>query len=155
MSTDTDKLLSEDDLKSVATTDAGGHRGTQAPFPPVQPALHRNGGAKPDAGERLRVLAKMRDERRALYGDNYIKAGYAMAFMLGKIELRTPRDYIRFGLLVQEYSKLSRYSVQWKDGHQDSLDDLAVYAQLLAEVDAMTDEDLAKAATKTMIVRER
>jgi hypothetical protein len=105
---------------------------------------------KPDAGERLMALARMRNERKALYGDNYIRAGYAMAFMLGKIELRTPRDYIRMGLLVQEFSKLSRYSVQWEKGHPDSLDDISVYAQLLQEVDAMTEEEMGKHITKSL-----
>ena len=96
------------------------------------------------------ALARMRNERKALYGDNYIRAGYAMAFMLGKIELRTPRDYIRMGLLVQEFSKLSRYSVQWEKGHPDSLDDISVYAQLLQEVDAMTEEEMGKHITKSL-----
>jgi hypothetical protein len=77
-----------------------------------------------------------------------------MAFMLGQVTLRTPKDYIRFGLLVQQYSKLSRYSVQWPTSHEDSLDDLSVYSQILAEVDAMTVEELAKAATKTMVIKE-
>ena len=73
-----------------------------------------------------------------------------MAFMLGKITLQTPRDYIRMGLLVQKFSKLSRYSIQWDKGHPDSLDDQSVYSQLLAEVDAMSEEEMAKHITKSL-----
>jgi hypothetical protein len=103
-----------------------------------------------EAGDRLRKLAELRDERKELYGDNYLRAGYAMAFMLGQVTLKSPRDYVRMGLLVQEFSKLSRYSIQWKEGHQDSLDDLAVYAQILAEVDGMTNEMMSRQIAKSV-----
>jgi hypothetical protein len=147
MSIETDNLLNLDDLKLEDIERA----------PPASPsstpsrtAPRVNGSTQPNAAERLRNLARLRDERKALYGDNYIRAGYAMAFMLGKVELRTPRDYIRIGLLVQEFSKLSRYSVQWEKGHGDSLDDLSVYAQILQEVDAMTEDDLGKHIAKSL-----
>jgi hypothetical protein len=40
------------------------------------------------------------------------------------------------GLLVQIMSKLSRYCANFNQGgHEDSLDDLAVYSVLLQEVD--------------------
>jgi hypothetical protein len=103
-----------------------------------------------DAAERLKRLAKLRDERKALYGDNYIRAGFAMAFMLGKITLRTPKDYARFGLLAQEFSKLSRYCIQWREGHEDSNDDLSVYAQILNEVDAMSEDDMGRYAARML-----
>ena len=137
MSIETENSRIMDDLKSGI--------GEALKSKPTEPSRR-----KLDAAERLRGLAKLRDERKALYGDNYIRAGFAMAFMLGTVTLRTPRDYIRFGLIAHQYSKMSRYSIQWKDGHPDSLDDLSVYSQILATVDDMDDQDLSDYAAKML-----
>jgi len=93
--------------------------------------------------ERLEALIKIREERGTDYRDNYLRVGVAMTSLLGEVRLRTPRDQIRFSLLNHIFSKLSRYCILWdKGGHEDSLNDLAVYSQILAEVDAMPEEDL-------------
>lgn len=90
------------------------------------------------ADSRLIALAKIYEERNAIYGDNYKEFGKVMqALFFGQpIYLKTIEDQNRFALLVQIVSKISRYCSQFDHGgHADSLDDLAVYAMLLQEVD--------------------
>jgi hypothetical protein len=87
---------------------------------------------------RLKQLANLHDERYSLYGPNYVNAGMAMRalFSGNPPELKTASDHARMGLLVQIMSKLSRYCANFNQGgHEDSLDDLAVYSVLLQEVD--------------------
>jgi hypothetical protein len=91
---------------------------------------------KRTAAERLQNLVDLRNQRSNLYGDNYVRAGIAMKVLFGKpLTLTSSLDHARYGLLTQVMSKLSRYAVQWETGDEGSLDDLSVYAQLLAEVD--------------------
>lgn len=55
------------------------------------------------------------------------------------LSLNTAEDFNRFALFVQLMHKLTRYAQALKTGgHRDSLDDLSVYAQMLAAVDEMT-----------------
>jgi hypothetical protein len=85
--------------------------------------------------ERLAVLFR---ERNSLYGDNYLHHGQIMiALFNGKVpEQNTVEDANRFGIFTQMVSKLTRYANRWdKGGHEDSLDDLSVYSQMLAELD--------------------
>jgi hypothetical protein len=89
--------------------------------------------------ERLKALGKLYQERNTLYGDNYKQAGtrFTSLFTEG-ITLKSPNDFTRFALLVHIDNKISRYAQAWaKTGkaHPDSLDDLAVYSQMLQEVD--------------------
>ena len=85
----------------------------------------------------LRSAAAIYEQRNAIYGDNYKLFGLwvSVLFQSG-IELRTSEDFNRFGVLVQVLSKLSRYCANFDSGgHDDSLDDLAVYAMMLKELD--------------------
>lgn len=88
-------------------------------------------------GDRLRHAAGIFDERNALYGDNYKNFGKVMVGMFPRgIVLKTEDDFTRFGLFVQAISKDTRYANQFTNGgHVDSLDDGAVYRQMLNEVD--------------------
>lgn len=90
----------------------------------------------------LRRCAEIYEARNLLYGDNYKRFGAIMQLLFPKgIELVSPSDFNRMGVFVQIVSKVTRYAEQFKNGgHRDSLDDAAVYAQMLAELD----EDLAK-----------
>jgi len=86
--------------------------------------------------DQLRTKAELYAIRNTLYKDNYKRFGAAMVEMLGAIELKTPADYNRMGLLVQIVNKVSRYAQMFKEGgHDDSLDDLSVYAMMLKEID--------------------
>ena len=90
------------------------------------------------APEMLEEAAEVFRQRNALYGDNYKKFGEVMKALLPgqHLALRTPDDYNRMGLLVQIVSKLGRYCENFEGGgHDDSLLDLAVYSQMLREID--------------------
>lgn len=85
----------------------------------------------------LRNAAKIYDERNKMYGDNYKRFGPALNGLMNGAVLRTPDDFNRFGLLVQIFSKVSRYCNMFdKGGHDDSLDDIAVYVMMLKEIDS-------------------
>lgn len=87
--------------------------------------------------EMLREGADTYEERNALYGDNYKTFGTLMCslFPLG-VSCRSVDDFNRLGVLVQIAGKLGRYCEQFEaGGHDDSLLDLAVYSQMLRELD--------------------
>ena len=87
--------------------------------------------------DRLKDLGDLYRERNALYGDNYLHFGKIMAglFPHGLI-LQGEEQFNRFCLFMQCVHKMSRYARgQMKEGHPDSLDDNAVYSQLLSHFD--------------------
>ena len=87
--------------------------------------------------EMLRESAQTFEERNKVYGDNYRKFGRVMAAIFPEgIEIRTPEDHNRFGVFVQMVGKVTRYAENFnRGGHADSLLDLAVYSQMLRELD--------------------
>ena len=87
--------------------------------------------------EMLREGAATYEERNALYGDNYRNFGRVMRALFPRdIECQTADDYNRLGVIVQIVGKLGRYCEQFEaGGHDDSLLDLAVYSQMLRELD--------------------
>lgn len=72
-----------------------------------------------------------------LYGDHFMDTGDLLFMLLGgPVALTTRKDMTRFKNLTQVVDKLHRYCVNFhKGGHPDSLDDLAVYAQIQAYMD--------------------
>jgi hypothetical protein len=86
--------------------------------------------------ERLDNLATLFQRRNPVYGDGYKKFG-AQAFALtGPVTLSTPEDMGRFAILLQVIAKTARYSNNFATGgHSDSLDDAAVYAMMLQDLD--------------------
>jgi hypothetical protein len=87
--------------------------------------------------EALRAAAGIYEERNKLYGSNYKKFGHVVAPMLAGIHVESPDDFNRLGILIQMLSKITRYCENFeRGGHADSLDDLAVYAMMLRELDA-------------------
>jgi len=85
----------------------------------------------------LEEAAETYRERNKIYGDNYKNFGSVMQSLFpGGIECRSVKDFNRLGVLVQVVSKLGRYCEQFEaGGHGDSLLDLAVYSQMLRELD--------------------
>jgi hypothetical protein len=85
----------------------------------------------------LRAKAKLYEERNKLYGDNYKRFGPIMMLLFPTgIELVSADDHNRFGIFVQIVAKVTRYAEQFaKGGHDDSLDDTAVYSMMLKELD--------------------
>jgi len=87
--------------------------------------------------EMLREGAETYEERNGLYGDNYHNFGRVMMALFPRaVNCDSVDDYNRLGIIVQMVGKLGRYCEQFeKGGHDDSLLDLAVYSQMLRELD--------------------
>lgn len=87
--------------------------------------------------EELRKAAAIYEQRNTLYRDNYKKIGRVAVQLFPKgITLMTDEDFNRFGLLWSILIKVTRYVEMFHDGgHDDSLDDITVYSQMLKEVD--------------------
>lgn len=90
--------------------------------------------------ERLRDLAKIHEDRAAIYGDNYMHVGKIMVGMFPNgVVVRTEEDFGRLHLFYHLVGKLTRYARQMPgEGHDDSLDDIAVYAMLLRQFDFLS-----------------
>lgn len=92
--------------------------------------------------EALRAAAGIYEERNKLYGDNYKRFGLVVAALFPDgISIASAEDPVkagnRLGVLIQILSKLTRYCENFnRGGHADSLEDLAVYAMMLRELDA-------------------
>ena len=85
----------------------------------------------------LQKKAELYTRNNAIYKDNYKRFGPMVQAMMGVTVLVTPDDYNRMGILTMLWSKLGRYSSTFSEGgHDDSLDDLSVYAMMLKELDA-------------------
>jgi hypothetical protein len=97
--------------------------------------------------ERLNLLAELYKQRQKLYGNNYKLIGDAFtALFPNGLTLKSPEDFNRFSLFVQILTKMTRYGQMFsKGGHTDSLNDMAVYAQMLQELD---DVNLCKEEVK-------
>lgn len=92
---------------------------------------------KPFVVRELEAKARVFEERNKLYGDNYKRFGYVMvALFPNGLNLKSAEDFNRFGILVQLVAKETRYAENFvRGGHDDSLDDTAVYAMMLKELD--------------------
>lgn len=99
------------------------------------------------ADERLAQLSELFRQRHELYGDNYKRFGPIMGLLFPNgIHPRHVGDLTRLGLVVQVVGKLTRYCENFNTGgHPDSLDDMAVYAQMLQEVDSEISQAMAVA----------
>lgn len=105
---------------------------------PRQQAIVSSIEAEPqrDAGDLLNEAAKTFQERTAQYGTLYKASGpiYAALFPDG-LALKTPKDFVRFGLLNHTINKIARYARAMPEGgHEDSARDLTVYAAMLQEM---------------------
>lgn len=86
---------------------------------------------------RLASLGKLFSERNAIYSNDYKHYGEVLMGMFPDgLQLNTPEEFGRMYLFIHMLSKINRYAATLKSGgHADSLDDLAVYAQMQAELD--------------------
>jgi len=85
----------------------------------------------------LNNKAELYRQRNALYGDTYKLQGNLMdkLFPLG-IQLDGICDHNRYAIFQTMISKICRYAANFeKGGHEDSLDDICVYAMMLKELD--------------------
>jgi hypothetical protein len=75
-------------------------------------------------------------ERNKEYGDNYLNHGKVMAALFPNgLELKTVKDYNRFGIINMQVAKLTRYCQGWPKPHIDSVHDLGVYSFILESLD--------------------
>ena len=88
--------------------------------------------------EKLDRIIQIREERTKTYQEAHLKKGAVMlALFGGEIPyLETEEQINRYALLDFMVSKMVRYCANFDNGgHEDSLDDLAVYSFLLNELD--------------------
>lgn len=86
----------------------------------------------------LQQSAETFKQRSEVYGDNYKRFGKVMEALFDdkQINILMPEEWNRFGILVQIVSKLTRYCENFtKGGHDDSLNDISVYAAMLRSLD--------------------
>ena len=94
--------------------------------------------SKPFVVDELEKKARLYAERNKTYGSNYLRFGAIMKALIGETALvvSSEHDYNRLGVFVHIVTKLSRYAENWhRGGHDDSLDDISVYAMMLKELD--------------------
>ena len=92
----------------------------------------------PYVADELVSKAKLFAQRYAIYGNNYVRFGPIMAQLMAtqKLDPTNEKDMARFGVFVQVVSKITRYAENFnRGGHDDSLDDIAVYAMMLKALD--------------------
>lgn len=103
----------------------------------IQPVTQES--TKPFVVMELLRKAKVFEERNRVYGDNYKRFGAVMKLLMETqqpVNLFDPVIGNRFGVLVQIVAKITRYCENFdRGGHDDSLDDIAVYAMMLKELD--------------------
>jgi hypothetical protein len=94
----------------------------------------------PDA---LRDLGDIYRERNAVYGNSVLEFGEVFMALFPKgLTIDNAVDANRLALLLHVADKLKRYSSAFARGerHRDSLDDIAVYAQLLQHCDSLREK---------------
>lgn len=89
--------------------------------------------------QRLREAADLFEKRNAAYGGNYREFGRVMSALfpdgLGDGNL-SEAEFGRLSHVVHIMTKLTRYCRNLRrDGHADSLEDMAVYAMMSSELD--------------------
>lgn len=90
-----------------------------------------------NAGQRLRGLSKLYAQRGKLYKDGYKRGGIILKALFPNGVDQTDITVLnRYVLVVYMVTKLVRYCDNFNvGGHEDSLDDLAVYAEILNSYD--------------------
>lgn len=88
--------------------------------------------AKISTDKILQQAAETFRERNAVYKDNTKRAGEVMAALFPEgVTLHSAKDQEHYHLLVLIAVKLTRHTVAWPKGHQDSIRDLAVYSAMV------------------------
>lgn len=91
--------------------------------------------------EQLIKKAELFSKQNKIYGDNFIRFGPVLSLILAnqKLDAMNSADMARLGILVHIVTKITRYAENFnRGGHSDSLDDIAVYAMMLKQLDSTT-----------------
>lgn len=94
--------------------------------------------SEPFVSTQLKAKAELYEQRHAVYGDNYKRFGpiFSLLMETQSLNVKSKQDMSRLGVLIQLISKVTRYCENFnRGGHTDSLDDIAVYAMMLKELD--------------------
>jgi len=85
----------------------------------------------------LNNKAELYRQRNELYGDTYKQQGGVMKELFPlEMRLRSTTDHNRYAIFQTMVSKMCRYAANFcEGGHEDSLDDISVYAMMLKELD--------------------
>lgn len=87
----------------------------------------------------MREAAGVYEERNAIYKDTYKRHGHVMAALFPEgvwIEPSNPKDQNRLAIVEMMVGKMTRYCANFdQGGHDDSLLDISVYANMLREID--------------------
>ena len=96
--------------------------------------------------EAFTALIELHRQRSGQYGSNaYKEYGAVASALFGDLVIESSEDHGRFAVLTQIVGKLARYCNNFsKGGHPDSLDDLAVYAMLLKELDNKKEDPIRR-----------
>ena len=95
----------------------------------------------PFVSAHLKGLADLFAERNAVYKDNFRMVGKLLEAMFPSgIMLLTEEHYNKFHLFMLAIVKLSRYVINYDEGHKDSLDDMIVYLSMVAALDKEREE---------------
>lgn len=87
--------------------------------------------------KQLESKAALYKQRNAQYGDTYKMQGAILEAMFPNgVSLDGIDDQNRYSIFITIVSKMLRYANNFdKGGHEDSLDDISVYAMMLKELD--------------------
>ena len=102
----------------------------------TQPKPSPGAGAQ-SVPDRLAALGALFEKRNSFYRSSWHEAGDVLKAIFPRgISLKTSEDFGRFAIVHLLVGKLHRYALMFdRGGHADSLDDLAVYSQMLRELD--------------------
>lgn len=100
-------------------------------------------GIEPKTWETFLPLMRIHSDRHRSYGLNYLTFGKVFSRLFqdqSPAGVTSEKDWNRLAILNHIVNKLTRYCSSWPEpGDSDSLDDLAVYALILKEIDGGTD----------------
>ncbi len=89
-----------------------------------------------DAAQCLSEAAQLYQERRKVYKRSDLNLGNVLeALFPNGVTIESNHDHIRFSLIVQIVTKLTRYANNWQGGHKDSIRDAMVYCAMLEAQD--------------------
>jgi hypothetical protein len=87
-------------------------------------------------------------ERNKIYGNAYHSFGRVLKAYFGELHLDNHEDFGRAAILFKIMEKCQRYTQCFnKGGHDDSLDDISVYAMMLKELDHLPDANTNETPT--------
>lgn len=90
----------------------------------------------PFVSRHLHELADLFAQRNAVYKDNFRMYGKLMAALFPNgLGSSTEAEHNKDHLFMLAMVKLTRYAINYRAGHKDSLDDLIVYLSMVAALD--------------------